>query len=192
MYASTFLMFYPNLPKTAHSSTTCPSQFKFHFLWWQDCPHNWFLTIFSLVVTLMFDPSSSKYNQFIFVHNVHQVINSLKFPEAVCKILRSQTLQCTHRLTRTHEPSKDITLSAPAKLHFHAKFQQTCQYSTFRYSSTVKHLHLLCLQQTGTKRPKFDRKKLCRLLEWDFHRRNGLCNTQLTASKLWSESCYYM
>jgi len=50
-----------------------------------------FLLIFGLVMTLSFDVSTSKSNEFISVPECTKIANMLKFPQDVYKVLWSQT-----------------------------------------------------------------------------------------------------
>ena len=55
---------------------------KMHFV------NKWFSIIFDLVVTLIFDRMTSKSTQFIYVPECTEVVNLMKFPEAVCEFTR--------------------------------------------------------------------------------------------------------
>jgi len=54
---------------------------------WENASQIAHLTISGLAVTLTFDLLTSKSNQFIFVPNCTEVVNLVKFPQAVCNIL---------------------------------------------------------------------------------------------------------
>jgi len=52
----------------------------------RNASQNAYFDIFGLAVTLTFDLSTSKSNQFIFIPNCTKVVNLVKFPQAVFKI----------------------------------------------------------------------------------------------------------